>query len=449
MFRGSSLALLACCAATFATPAAAQVTAFVDVTIISAYGQPHVDHQTVVVRDGRIAAVGSAATLRVPRDARIIAGHGRVLAPGLADMHVHIFEPNDGVLFLANGVTSVRNMRGRPETDTLAARIEEGTAPGPRIYSSGPIIDDATGQDAVQIRDRVNRTADAGYIAAKLYENLSPDQFAAGVGAARDRGLQVYAHVPLGMSVRDVLAQRIDSIEHLTGFDRALAPLSQSGWDQQRWTDVDAALIDPLAREVARSGVWNAATLITWLAPERAFADIDAAERAPLYRFATPRLRSHWRTLYDGYRREHDPAQAWALAEAGHRARLAVVRALYEAGAPLLIGTDATQPFMYPGYSLLDEIDLHHDAGIPASAILHAASADAARFLRRDGEFGVIAVGMRADLLLLDDDPETNLTTLRAPSGVMAAGRWYDSAALRRMLDDVAARIAAVVTAPN
>jgi imidazolonepropionase-like amidohydrolase len=420
-------------------------SAFVDVTVIKTYGEPALKHQTVLVRDQHIVEVGPTSRVRVPAGTQLLGNRGQTLAPGLVDMHVHIFEPNDGVLFLANGVTTVRNMAGRPETDALFTRIGKGETPGPYIYSSGPIIDGpaepTTLNIADEIRRRVEATADHHYIAAKLYENLTPEVFAMAVSTARHRGLQVYAHVPLSMSVRDVLALHIDSIEHLTGFDRTLAPRSASSWDQERWTSIDAALIAPLARDVAAGHVWNTATLVMWLGAERGFADIDAAERAPLYRYATPRLRQHWRTLYQQVRQEHDPAQAWMLAQRGHQARLDVVRALREAGAGLLIGTDATQPFLYPGFSLHDELAFHRDAGIPVRDVLRIDTLDAARFLHLEKEFGVIAAGARADLLLLDKDPEADLESLRSPAGVMAAGRWYDAAALRRMLDDIAARI--------
>jgi len=436
--------LVAAAARARAPEAMEPVTAFVGITLISEFGEAPRANQTVLVRGERIVATGPAARIRVPRGARVLGHRGQIVAPGLADMHVHIFEPNDGVLFLANGVTSVRNMAARADTDALAARIDGGETPGPRIYSAGPIIDgpqEPTTLDVMdEIRRRVNATADRHYIAAKLYENLAPDVFAGAVVEARRRGLQVYAHVPLSMGVRDVLALRIDSIEHLTGFDRALAPQSRSTWDQERWAATDASLMAPLAHDVADSHVWNAATLVTWLAAERAFADIEAAEHAPLYRFATPRLRRHWRGLYEQARLEHDPARAWDLAQRGHRARLAMVKALHEAGAGLLIGTDATQPFLYPGFSLQDELALHRDAGMPVRDILRAATRDAARFLRREREFGRIAPGARADLLLLDEDPVARLETLRAPSGVMAAGRWYDAATLRALLDEVAAR---------
>lgn len=445
-----AIALWVACAPAFAKAPRddAPVTAFVGVTVIAAYDDAPRENQTLLVRGDRIIALGPASQVRVPRDARRLGRRGQILAPGLADMHVHIFEPNDGVLFLANGVTTVRNMAGRPDTDALAARIDSGESPGPFIYSSGPIIDgprESTTLDvADEIRRRVEATADHHYIAAKLYENLAPDIFAGAVAMARQRGLQVYAHVPLSMSVREVLALHIDSIEHLTGFDRTLAPRSSSSWDQERWTEVDASLIAPFAQEVAASGVWNTATFVTWLAAERGCADIDAAERAPLYRYATPRLRQHWRDVCAQLGHEHEPARAWALAKRGHASRLEVVRALHDAGAGLLIGTDATQPFLYPGFSLHDELAFHRDAGLPVRDILRIATADAAQFLHQEREFGTIVPGARADLLLLDRNPDAQLETLQSPAGVMAAGRWYDAAALRRMLDEVAAHIASM-----
>ena len=449
------VALATCAAPARLSPPAQSVVAFVHVTLIPAYGDPAIEDATVIVRDSHIAQIGR--NLRVPPGARVVGHRGQFLAPGLADMHVHIFNPDDGALYLANCVTSVRNMAGRPETLALAERIRSGDVAGPYIYSSGPILDGVTADyvnphaitTVAEMTSAIAQTAAAGYIAAKLYENLTPELFARGVAEARAHGLEVYAHVPLSMSVRDVLALRIDSIEHLTGFDRALAPLSHSDWDQERWTEAQPALMAPLAREVAASGVWNAATLVTWLDAERAFADIGAAEAGPLYRYASLRLRRHWRDIYDDERQRHDPAQAWALARQGHGARLAMVRALHAAGAPLLIGTDAPQPFLYPGFSFQDELGFHRDAGISNRDILRAASIDAARFLHREGEFGAVVVGARADLLLLNADPDADLASLRTPAGVMAAGRWYDAAALQALLDNVAAQIRAQTETPG
>lgn len=457
----SILAVIATLAtARFAAADTAPASAFVGVTVIREYGRPPLRNQTVLVRGDRIVAVAPVGDVTLPPDTEVIGRPGQILAPGLADMHVHIFAPNDGALFLANGVTTVRNMAGRPETLDLVRRITDGSTPGPTIYTSGPIIDapqgDRIGPNNARTPDDIRRVvaaqADAGYTAVKLYENLAPDTFAAGVAAARARGMQVYAHVPLSMSLDDVLVLRIDSIEHLTGFDRALAPQSPSGWEDERWTQADPRRIRVLARRVARAsvwsdGVWSDGTLINWLEPQRAFADIDAAEKAPDYRFATPRLRALWRGQYTDWRSQHDPVQALALEERGNRVRVAVLRALYRAGAPLLIGTDAPQPYLYPGISLRQELDLHVQGGFSRVEVLRIATVDAARFLHREGEFGVVAVGARADLLLLSGDPQKGLKVLATPIGVMAAGHWRDAGVLHALLDAIAARNAAAVGA--
>lgn len=428
----------------------APVTAFVGVTLISAYGAPHLSNQTVLTRGDRIIAVGPASRVRAPRDALVLGRPGQVLAPGLVDMHVHIFEPNDGALFIANGVTTVRNMSARPDGAALTARIAAGEIPGPFIYTSSRILDGPhegwnnarAVRTADEMRAYVNESADAGDVGVKLYEDLAPDVFAAGVYEARRRHVQVYAHVPFSMSLDDVLALRIDSIEHLTGFDRALSPNSTSASDEERWSEADMSLAPALARRVAESGVWNTATLVTGLDAPRAFADMATAEAEPNYRYATARLRQHWLTIAASI---ENPQAGWAMTQRAHANRLAMIAALHNAGAPLLIGTDATQPFVYPGFSLHRELELHLDAGLSPAEVLRA-DTDAARFLGRTGEFGVIAVDARADLLLLDGDPERDLELLRRPRGVMAAGRWYDAEALQGMLDDIVARVAAETT---
>lgn len=112
--------------------------AFADVTLITSYGDRHLAHRTVIVRGDRIVSITSVRSARVPSNAIILNRPGQILAPGLADMHVHIFNADDGALFLANGVTTVRNMNGRADTNALAQRINAGQTPGPYIYSSGP-----------------------------------------------------------------------------------------------------------------------------------------------------------------------------------------------------------------------------------------------------------------------------------------------------------------------
>lgn len=437
---------LAACASPRVIEAGEPVTAFTGVTVITRYGDARLANHTVVVRGDRIIAVEPDGRVRLPGGATLIAGEGRMLAPGLADMHVHFFSEDDGALYLANGVTAVRNMSGLSDA-SLPERIAAGTVPGPALYSAGALIDGpgsfwgAAGETTTpdEVRARVRQNAADGYLAAKLYAELSPEQFAAGVEEARALGLQVYAHVPRRMSLEQVLAHRVDSIEHLDGFDRSLGVEGASV--AARWAAPAADRYGALARNVAAAeSVWNTPTLIVLLAPSRAFADMNAAAAAPEMRYINTGVQGFWRSYYDRLPAGADTAARYRTVEGGHANRLRMVRALYEAGAPLLIGTDAPNPYVYPGFAIHEELRFFRDAGLTPAQVLRIATADAARFLRQEGEFGFIAEGARADLVLLRGDPEADLEVLRAPEGVMAAGRWRDRATLDALLEGVAQR---------
>lgn len=459
--RTTMLGLVALLASACASPpprvieAGEPVTAFTGVTVITEYGGDRLENHTVAVRGDRIVAIGRDGSIVLPEGSTVVRSPGQVLAPGLADMHVHWFNHGYGPLLLANSITTVRNPSGGEGIPQLIAAVASGRQPGPTMYSSGQLIDGPTSfwgpqvttTTPEQVRERVRADAAAGYMAIKLYAMLSPEQFAAGVEEARAHNLQIYAHVPRAMTLEQVLAHRIDSIEHLDGFDRSLGGEGED--PARRWTGVRADRFAPVAQEVAQSGVWNAPTLIVLLAPSRAFADMDAAGAAPEMRYADAGLLAFWRGIYDRLPSGSDRTARYRMIQEGHRQRIAMLRALHEAGAPLLIGTDTPNPYVVPGFSIHEEIGFFRDAGFTPTQILRIATLDAARFLNKEGEFGRVAEGARADLLLLSADPEQDLSVLRAPAGVMAAGRWYDRAALDEMLRAAAEAAAQPATPPQ
>ncbi len=424
------------------------VTAFRSVTVITEYGGPRLDGHTVAVRDDRIIAVTPDAGVVLPEDARVIEGGGRWLAPGIADMHVHYAQPDAGPLLLANSITTVRNPSGGDEVLALMADVAAGGTPGPFMYASGQLMDgpgsswgpEVAIQTVDGVRARVGADAAAGYIAVKLYNLLRPEQFTAAVEEACTHQLQVYVHVPYAMTLAQVMALRVDAIEHLDGFDRALGGAGYSA--AQRWASAPADRYVSLAAAVQASGVWNAPTLIVSLAPARAGVDLTTADAAPEMRYAGADLLDFWH----GYARVLPPgvdaAMRYTTVQQGHANRVAMLSALREAGAPVLIGTDAPNPYVMYGFAIHEEFGFFREAGYSNTDVLRIATRDAARFLGRTREFGVVGEGARADLLLLADDPETDLAVLRAPAGVMAAGRWYDAETLRGLLDGVAARAA-------
>ena len=436
--------------ATLNAPAAAQQhepVAFENVHVRTLEWEGAIWPGWVVVREGRIAEVGEGD---LPDDfaGRRIDGEGGVLMPGLADMHVHHYETDLGAAYLANSVTLVRNLTGSlgaARRDQLAL---DGAIAGPRIRTSGPIIDGGEGfandffvraRSSGEAVGAVRSQAASGFDAVKLYEGLDADSFRAAVAEARAKGLRVYAHVPDSLDIHALLDMRIDSLEHLDGYAEAMARDGfatdrRNAW-AERWANVDRAKFAALAQATAEAGSWTVPTFaITY---GRLYsADPDAYFARPEARIL-PAWAQSWRQSAQGYEADR-PFFAQSLEE-----KIAFVAALREAGANILVGTDGPNPFVTPGYAIHDELAAFGQAGFSPYEVLRLATVEAARFLGESGRTGTIAPGAPADLVLLPGDPVAYLTVLRAPLGAMVAGHWHSRAAIDATLDARAARLAA------
>ena len=428
--------------------------AIVGVTVLTmAEGTPALPGHTVLISGDSIVAIGSEADIEVRAEATIVDGAGRFLMPGLADMHVHLEHSDDpGVLdlFLANGVTTVRNMDGRPYILEWRDRIARGELRGPRIHSAGPILDgDPPARDdnlaigsGGEAGEAVRAQAAAGYDFVKVYTNLSAEAYSAIVEEAARHGLDVAGHVPRGVPVEEALASGMWSIEHVTELgDLVEAEDSpfRHGWHWSKLylaMPVDTVRLVQAAALVADADVALVPTLVQ---SERALgnrATIDAWLREPEMGYIPAEAVDFWEQLATRSLDRMDEAD-WALVEAGRENRLALVRALYERGAQLLVGSDTPNPFLVPGFSLHGEMDHFEAAGIERGRILEIATRDAARFLGVLDEVGTVEVGKRADLVLLDADPRQSLATLRAPVGVVAGGRWLSREVLAGLLEEI------------
>ena len=440
-----------------AAPPAARDIAFVGVSVLSMVGEvAAVPEQTVLVSGGAVLRAGNREDVDVPDTFATVDGAGKYLMPGLADMHVHLEygdDPRVLDLFLANGVTTVRNMDGRPYILAWRDRIARGEIRGPTIHTAGPILDgDPPLRDdnlaigsAEDARRAVRDQAAAGYDFVKVYTNLSGEAYAAVLETAADNGLPVAGHVPRGVTVEDALVSGIRSIEHVAELGDLVEAEDSPFRDGWHWSKLYLGMpvaSDKVTDAAARLAESGACVVPTMVQADRAIAPRATVEvwlAAPEMAYVDAAGRDSWESLAT---RQVDRMDAgdWALVEAGRSNRLRLVSALQDAGACLLAGTDTPNPFVVPGFSLHDELANFEAAGFDRGRLLALATRGAARFLETDSEVGTVEVGKRADLILLDANPLESLDALRNPAGVMVRGGWLPRETLADMLAGIRAR---------
>jgi imidazolonepropionase-like amidohydrolase len=388
---------------------------------------------TVVVVGDRITAVGNAAT-PVPAGAQVIDAHGRTLLPGLWDMHVHLFD-GDGALQLASGITTVRDMGN--DIEVLAARIgrfDAGTELGPHVLRAG-LIDGpgpfaaptgvlaGTPEDATAA---VKKYADAGYPQIKIYSSVPPPLVPVIARAAHGLGLRVSGHIPTGMTAAQAVEAGYDEVQHVNFlFLQFLAKPSDDTRTPLRFTRVAerAADLDLAGADVRRFLdllVAHRTVLDPTLATFHAMFVSDPGDPDPILAPYAARLPAQVARVARGGGLPA-PGDQRAKFRASYAALLRMVKAAWDRKIPIVAGTDAIA-----GLSLPHELELYVQAGIPAPDVLSLATLGAARVMGKDREAGSIAVGKRADLVLIDGDPTRDIAAVRNTSAVVCRGVVYD-----------------------
>lgn len=416
--------------------------AFVNVTIVDVEKGGHRFNQTVVIDGSRIIAAGNRANVRIPRAARVIAGNGKFLIPGLWDMHVHEFpSPYVPGLFLANGVTGIRDMYDDPgKMRELCTAIREHRQAGPRVVRSGPTLNGGLEKNAQTVvwtaeqgRAAVREQLAAGVDFIKVYNGLAREPYFAIADECRKRGVPFVGHTPDSVTTVEAAAAGQRSIEHLDGV--LLDSSSKHDWLRRErrfipdWfvlSSFDTSRAKQLFAAYVKSGAWHCPTISIYRA-DVLLADPSARKVDPNMQ-AMPKIWAPKPT-------PSNPAQA-ALARAVQKKVMDVTAMMYQAGVHLLAGTDTGYPYVLPGYGLHDELELMVAAGLPVAAVLRIATLAPAQFLGREGELGSIAPGRLADLVLLDADPLESIANTRRVQAVVADGQLYDRATLDRLLPD-------------
>ena len=449
------------CASGCAQSAPAPVLIIHNVTIVDTSGGPPLAHRTVIVRDGTIAEIGDSDTDKSRRlRGTHVNGTGKFLIPGLWDMHVHMvfgdwFPLGREItlpLFIANGITGVRDMGGELETlQRWRKEINAGTLIGPRMWISGPMLDGPqprfpssiaikTPEDGRRAVDDLKRRG-ADFI--KLQSLIPREAVFAIAEEARKQNITFVGHVPDAVRASEASNAGQKSMEHLIGIFEGSSPLEDefikgSKNETKFLSTYDPARAAALFASLAKNHTWQCPTLV-WerggnLIDEADFAHDSRAKYVPAYWKDVT-----WKRFTDQITHEFNTDD---LATRKHfvEKELEVVNAMHRAGVQFLAGTD-TPPgvYIFPGFSLHEELQRFVAAGFTPMEALQTATLNPAKFLGMEDRLGTIEKGKLADLVLLDANPLDDIRNTQKIAAVVVNGRYLSRADLDKMLAGVEA----------
>jgi imidazolonepropionase-like amidohydrolase len=419
------------------------------VTIIDGTGRPAVPNQTVVIDQGRIRAVGAAADIRIPAQARVLDAMGKFLIPAFWDMHVHWYDAASLPLFTVQGVAGVRIMCGFPSQLQWRRDLAAGQLLGPHLVLAGPIVDgphpvwpdSLRASTAAEGRSAVQAIKKQGYDCVKVY-NLLPRSAYYGIAEeARRLGVPLVGHLPFAISVAEAADAGQQSIEHLSGVslscsvqERVIRAGLAAAYDENGNPDTTLLLraeveaedtYDPdkaakVFQRLVERGTWVVPTLVARQLHAQLGTRAGVKDAREGYLPAS--LKCRWDSRRQATLRKLGPAD-FANYEGSLRKQLQLVADMHRAGVRFLAGTDTGALDCWPGWSLHSELELLVQAGLSPMEALQAATRNPAQFLKRDPEQGTIKVGKVADLVLLDANPLEDIRNTTKIYAVLSRGR--------------------------
>ena len=391
---------------------------------------------SVVITGDRITAVGPVDSVKVPAGATIIDASGKTIIPGMWDMHTHAFQGSaDGMLQLAAGITTVRDMASDLDVATSRReRADKATLLGPRMLLAGIIEGPGkwAGPTGVLVRTEdearaaVARYDSLGYRQIKLYNLVHPDLVPVIAAEAHARGMRLSGHIPRGMSMQAAVRTGYDEVQHAAFlfsnfFQDSLYYPRMRAYSQVASIvaptfDVDASEVTALIGFLRERGTVYDGTFNIWQDRSRLLPDGTDAVFGPTIDWLPPILQRDLRAGTGGASETVARSQA---AAANYRRML---KRLFDAGVTLVAGTDNDA-----GLSFHGELEIYERAGIPAMNVLQIATIAPARVMKQDKDYGSVAVGKVADLVIVAGRPAEHITDLRKTELVVRAGRVYRS----------------------
>ncbi|MGH9241208.1 MAG: amidohydrolase family protein [Vicinamibacterales bacterium] len=425
----------------------------------------------LLVGGGAIVSFGPGGAYKgtqpLPDGTVRVDGRGKFMIPALAEMHAHI--PNDPTeaervlfMYVANGIGTIRSMLGDASHFRLRERVRRGEIVGPTMILSGPSFSGGTAPTAAAASTRVNEQKKAGYDFLKIHPGIPLTAFNALAAAADKASIRFAGHVPAEVGLQRALQAKFSTIDHLDGYIEALAgpgaPASQN-FGVNLMSRVDESRMAGLAQQTADAGVANVPTQIlleNWYGPDSA----ETMQRRPEMQYVRAAETAQWVST----KRSNDAAVSAQDRAKFIAVRRRLVKALQDAGANLLLGSDAPQVWNVPGFSIHRELSTYVAAGLTPHQALATGTRNVAahmgalapecknlspdplpvgaidRLSSCSESWGTIGMTRRADLVLLDANPLENIANSSRIAGVMIGGRWIAKAEIDRRLAELRPR---------
>ncbi|AHM58762.1 amidohydrolase [Flammeovirgaceae bacterium 311] len=391
----------------------ATLTAIKHVAVVDVTNGTLLIDQTILIQEENILSVGPSSTIKIPVKTNIVDAQGKYVIPGLWDMHVHLDMAGEESLpyFIANGVTGVRDM-GTDQLDTLKRwrrEVEQGQRIGPHIITAGPMLDGPFFVDifriTVKTEDEARAAVDSlvaqGVDFIKIHQQITREAYFAAADQAQKHGISFVGHKPNVVSTLEVVEAGQKSIEHIIGIPDSSQVSFSYIKEKGAWVTPTLVLIDKLA---------NYHSLV---------AEQDA--RMP---FVSASLKEAWKKQTEAWGEGVD--KTVSMMQEIKPLMLERTIQLHKKGVGLLAGTDLGVPYIFPGSSLHEELELYVKSGMSPLDALRTATINPAKFLKMEETIGSVQEGKIADLVVLDSNPLEDISSIRNIVTVVFKGRVYE-----------------------
>ncbi len=428
---------------------------FENVNVIPMTSEIVLEGQSVVIRGGKIYRIAAAADVTGGSKSTVIEGKGKYLVPGISEMHAHIPQPGPGrdrvretlLLYLSNGITTIRGMLGHPSHLELKKDVLSGTVLGPTIYTSSPSMNGNSIPTKEKADSSVRAHQAAGYDFLKVHPGIKLDVFNVMVATANEVGIGYSGHVPFKVGIKRAIESKFGSVDHVDGFIEGIVP------DDQRLSEAENGFFGFNSAQIGDEGMISYLVNMTvehkvWVVPTQSLFDRWASPEDSEILGAQPEMKYMPKSQVETWKNNKKDflSQDYFSVkkyEKFNGLRKKIIKALNENGHGLLLGSDAPQVFNVPGFSIQHEMKGMADAGLSAFDVIKSGTVNVAKFFGKEGEFGVVREGATADLILLNANPLDDISNMKEIDGVMVRGQWLDRQFLDSELGKIATKYAA------